>query len=56
MRILRTAFWMRLIRASTQAAIQLEFDVEEAQELSLYNCEGVVQLLILSSLYRKQKI
>ena len=26
------AFWMRLIRATTQAAIQLGFDAQEAQE------------------------
>ena len=30
------AFWMRLIRATTQAAIQLGFDAKEAQELAMY--------------------
>lgn len=30
------AFWMRLIRATTQAAIQLGFDAHEAQKLSMY--------------------
>ena len=30
------AFWMRMIRATTQAAIQLGFDAKEAQELAMH--------------------
>ncbi len=34
------AFWMRLIRATTQGAIQLGFDAKEAQELAMHTCMG----------------
>ena len=37
---------MRLIRATTQAAIQLGFDAKEAQELAMYTSEGAANLLI----------
>lgn len=50
------AFWMRLIRASTQAAIQLGFDAEEAQELSMYTCEGAAQLLISNGHHPEREI
>jgi len=40
------AFWMRLIRATTQAAIQLGFDAKEAQELAMHTSEGAANLLI----------
>ena len=33
------AFWMRLIRATTQAAIQLGFDAKEAQRLAMHTSE-----------------
>ena len=39
------AFWMRLIRASTQAAIQLGFDAKLALHLSTMSCLGSAQLL-----------
>jgi pyrroline-5-carboxylate reductase len=39
------AFWMRLIRATTQAATQLGFEAKEAQELAMYTCEGASTLL-----------
>ena len=42
------AFWMRLIRATTQAAIQLGFDAKEAQELAMFTCEGAANLLIIN--------
>ena len=40
------AFWMRLIRATTQAAIQLGFDAKVAQDLAMHTCEGAASLLI----------
>lgn len=50
------AFWMRLIRATTQAAIQLGFDAEEAQNLAMYTCEGAANLLITSGNHPEQEI
>ncbi|MFB9053413.1 pyrroline-5-carboxylate reductase [Formosa undariae] len=50
------AFWMRLIRATTQAAIQLGFDAEEAQELSMYTCEGAASLLIQTGNHPEEEI
>ncbi len=50
------AFWMRLIRATTQAAIQLGFDAKEAQELAMYTCEGAASLLITTGNHPEQEI
>lgn len=50
------AFWMRLIRASTQAAIQLGFDAKEAQELAMFTSEGAASLLIQSGNHPEQEI
>lgn len=50
------AFWMRLIRATTQAAIQLGFDAKEAQELAMYTCEGAASLLIANGNHPEQEI
>lgn len=50
------AFWMRLIRASTQAAIQLGFDANEAQELAMNTCEGAASLLIHTGNHPEQEI
>ena len=50
------AFWMRLIRATTQAAIQLGFDAKEAQELAMYTCEGAANLLITNGDHPEQEI
>ena len=50
------AFWMRLIRATTQAAIQLGFDAEEAQNLAMFTCEGAASLLITSGNHPEQEI
>ncbi len=50
------AFWMRLIRATTQAAIQLGFDAKEAQQLAMYTCEGAANLLITSGNHPEQEI
>jgi pyrroline-5-carboxylate reductase len=39
------AFWMRLIRASTQGAIQLGFDAPEAKQMAVQTCLGAATLL-----------
>jgi pyrroline-5-carboxylate reductase len=50
------AFWMRLIRASTQAAIQLGFDSVVAQQLAMYTCEGAANLLITNGKHPEEEI
>lgn len=50
------AFWMRLIRATTQAAIQLGFEAKEAQELAMHTCEGAANLLITNGNHPEQEI
>lgn len=50
------AFWMRLIRATTQGAIQLGFDAKEAQELAMHTCNGAAALLIESGNHPEQEI
>ncbi len=50
------AFWMRLIRATTQGAIQLGFDAREAQELAMHTCAGAAELLITSGNHPEEEI
>ncbi|MBM1104726.1 pyrroline-5-carboxylate reductase [Aurantibacter crassamenti] len=50
------AFWMRLMRATTQGAIQLGFDAKEAQELAVYTCNGAASLLIESGNHPEEEI
>lgn len=50
------AFWMRLIRATTQGAIQLGFDAKEAQELAVHTCDGAAGLLIASGNHPEEEI
>ncbi len=50
------AFWMRLIRATTQGAIQLGFDADEAQELSMQTCLGAASLLVKTESHPEQEI
>lgn len=50
------AFWMRLIRATTQGAVQLGFHSEEAQKLSMQTCLGAASLLIDSQSHPEQEI
>ncbi|MEX0275172.1 MAG: pyrroline-5-carboxylate reductase [Flavobacteriaceae bacterium] len=50
------AFWMRLIRATTQGAIQLGFDAKEAQELAMHTCNGAATLLIESGSHPEEEI
>jgi len=39
------AFWLRLIRATTQGGIQLGFDAPEAQKIAVQTCLGAATLL-----------
>jgi pyrroline-5-carboxylate reductase len=39
------AFWMRLIRATTQGAVQLGFEAHEAHQLAMQTCFGAASLL-----------
>lgn len=50
------AFWMRLIRATTQAAIQLGFDAKEAQALAMHTCDGAANLLIANGHHPEEEI
>lgn len=50
------AFWMRLIRATTQGAIQLGFDAKEAHELAMHTCNGAASLLIESGSHPEEEI
>lgn len=50
------AFWMRLIRATTQAGIQLGFDAAEAQKLAMHTCEGAANLLISTGNHPEEEI
>ncbi len=50
------AFWMRLIRATTQGAVQLGFHSKEAQQLSMQTCLGAAKLLIDSQSHPEQEI
>ncbi len=47
---------MRLIRATTQGAIQLGFDAKEAQELAMFTCNGAAALLIESDSHPEKEI
>ncbi|WP_445957750.1 pyrroline-5-carboxylate reductase [Yeosuana sp.] len=50
------AFWMRLIRATTQGAIQLGFEAEQAHELATQTCFGAASLLLESGRHPEQEI
>ncbi|NQW35950.1 MAG: pyrroline-5-carboxylate reductase [Flavobacteriales bacterium] len=50
------AFWMRLIRATAQGAVQLGFDAKEAQELAMQTCLGAASLLVKSGNHPEQEI
>ena len=39
------AFWMRLIRATTQGGIQMGFDAPEAQQIAVQTCLGAASIL-----------
>jgi pyrroline-5-carboxylate reductase len=40
------AFWMRLIRATTQGGVQMGFDADESVRMSMYTALGAASLLI----------
>jgi pyrroline-5-carboxylate reductase len=50
------AFWMRLIRATAQGAVQLGFHADEAQKLAVQTCLGAASLLIKSGNHPEQEI
>jgi len=50
------AFWMRLIRATTQGAVQLGFDSGIAQEISLQTCLGAAKLLSETNSHPEREI
>ncbi len=50
------AFWMRLVRATTQGAIQLGFEAQEAHQLALQTCYGAASLLIESGRHPEEEI
>lgn len=50
------AFWMRLIRATTQGAIQLGFESHIAQEMAMQTCLGAATLLVESGRHPEEEI
>jgi len=50
------AFWMRLIRATAQGAVQLGFEAKKAQELAMQTCLGSASLLVESGNHPEQEI
>ena len=50
------AFWMRLVRATTQGAIQLGFEAHEAHQLATQTCYGAASLLLESGRHPEQEI
>lgn len=50
------AFWMRLIRANTQGAVQLGFDAKEAQEMAVQTAFGAASLLLNSGNHPESEI
>ena len=50
------AFWMRLIRATTQGGVQLGFDAHEAMKMSMQTALGAACLLIETNSHPEQEI
>lgn len=50
------AFWMRLIRATTQGAIQLGFESEQALKMSMQTALGAASLLVESGNHPEEEI
>lgn len=50
------AFWMRLIRATTQGGVQMGFDAKEAMEMSMHTALGAAKLLIESGNHPEEEI
>ncbi|MGV6845767.1 MAG: pyrroline-5-carboxylate reductase [Lutibacter sp.] len=50
------AFWMRLIRATAQGAVQLGFEAKQAQELAMNTCLGSASLLVKTGNHPEEEI
>ena len=50
------AFWMRLIRATTQGGVQLGFDAKEAMMMSMHTALGAASLLIETDTHPEEEI
>ena len=50
------AFWIRLIRATTQGGVQLGFDAAEAMKMSMHTALGAASLLIETDTHPEQEI
>ena len=50
------AFWMRLIRATTQGGVQLGFDADVALKMSMQTAMGAASLLIESGTHPEEEI
>lgn len=50
------AFWMRLIRATTQGGVQLGFDADDAMKMSMQTALGAASLLIETNTHPEQEI
>ena len=50
------AFWMRLVRATTQGAIQLGFEAEQAHELATQTCFGSRSAVYLLGAYQMGEV
>jgi pyrroline-5-carboxylate reductase len=50
------AFWMRLIRATTQGGVQLGFDANESMKMSMYTALGAATLLIDTGSHPEKEI
>lgn len=50
------AFWMRLIRATTQGGVQMGFDAEESMRMSMHTALGAASLLIETNSHPETEI
>ena len=50
------AFWMRLIRATTQGGVQMGFDADIALKMSMHTAMGAASLLIESDTHPEEEI
>lgn len=50
------AFWMRLIRATTQGGVQMGFDADVALKMSMHTAMGAASLLIEAGTHPEEEI
>lgn len=50
------AFWMRLIRATTQGGVQMGFDADESMQMSMHAALGAASLLIETNSHPEKEI